>query len=51
MIDLGKYGPYIYPAYILTIAFFVWITADTLLKVRRWKREAARLQAEKDALK
>jgi heme exporter protein D len=51
MIDLGKYAPYIYPAYGLTIAFFAWVTADSLLSARRWKREAARLQAEKDAAK
>ena len=48
MTDLGKYAPFIVPAYALTIGFFVWATVGSLLSSRRWKREAERLQAEKD---
>ena len=47
MMDLGKYAPFIIPAYALTIGFFVWATAASLLSVRRWRREAERLQAER----
>ena len=48
MIDLGKYAAYIVPAYALTLAFFAWVTAASLLSARRWRREAERLQAAKD---
>jgi heme exporter protein D len=47
--DAGKYAAYIWPAYILTVLFFVWITATSLASARRWRREAERLQAEKMA--
>jgi heme exporter protein D len=47
--DAGKYAVYIWPAYLLTAAFFVWITAASLASARRWRREAERLQAEKRA--
>jgi heme exporter protein D len=47
MIELGKYAPFIIPAYGLTAGFFVWATAASLLSARRWRREAERLQAEK----
>jgi cytochrome c biogenesis protein CcmG/thiol:disulfide interchange protein DsbE len=29
MTDLGKYAPFIIPAYVLTVGFFVWATAAT----------------------
>jgi heme exporter protein D len=48
MMDLGKYAPFIIPAYALTIGFFVWATVSSLLSPRRWRREAERLQAAKD---
>jgi heme exporter protein D len=48
MTDLGKYAPFIIPAYVLTVGFFIWATAASLLSARRWKREAERLQAQKD---
>ena len=48
MMDLGEYAGFILPAYGLTIGFFVWATAASLLSARRWRREAERLQAEKD---
>jgi len=47
--DAGKYAAYIWPAYILTAGFFVWATASSLVSARRWRREAERLQAEKNA--
>ncbi len=50
MIDLGKYAGFILPAYGLTIGFFVWATAASLLSARRWRREAERLQTAKDQL-
>lgn len=49
MIDLdpGKYGAYVWPAYAITALVFAALIADTLLRARRWRREAERLQAEK----
>ena len=48
MIELGKYAAYIVPSYALTVGFFIWITASSLVSARRWRREAQRLQSEKD---
>lgn len=48
MTDLGKYAPFIIPAYALTVGFFAWATISSLLSARRWRREAERLQAAKD---
>ncbi len=45
--DLAKYAAFIWPAYGLTIGFFVWITLASLLSSRRWRREVERLQSEK----
>ncbi len=48
MTDLGKYASFIIPAYALTVGFFVWATAASLLSARRWRREAERMQAARD---
>lgn len=46
-----EYGGYIIPAFVVSGLVFAWLIADTLLRARKWKREAERLQAEKDAKK
>ena len=46
--DLGKYAGFILPAYGLTIAFFVWIIAASLISARHWRRETQRLLAERE---
>ena len=40
----GKYGPFIWPAYGLSLLAFAWMIADTLIRARRWRREAERLE-------
>ncbi len=45
--DAGKYAVYIWPAFGLTVAAFVWMIADSLASARRWRREAERLQAQR----
>ena len=40
----GKYGAYIWPAYGASVVAFAWMIADTLLRARRWRREAERLE-------
>ena len=49
--DAGKYAVYLWPAFALSAAAFVWMIADSLLSARRWRREAERLQALKAARK
>jgi len=40
----GKYGAYIWPAYGASVLAFAWMIADTLIRARRWRREAERLE-------
>ena len=49
--DFGKYAVYIVPSYLISAAVIGALIADTLLRARRWKREAERLQALKDKAK
>jgi heme exporter protein D len=49
--DFGKYGPFIWPAYGLTILALGWMVADSLARARRWKREAEAREAAKKAAK
>jgi heme exporter protein D len=49
--DTGKYAAYIWPAFGATFLVLAAITIDTLWRARHWRREAERLQAEKDARK
>jgi heme exporter protein D len=41
-----KYAAFIWPAYAVTALGFVWMTADTLIRARRWKRRAEALGKE-----
>ena len=40
----GKYGAFIWPAYGASFLGFAWMIADTVLRARRWRREAERLE-------
>ncbi|MEO8927673.1 MAG: heme exporter protein CcmD [Caulobacteraceae bacterium] len=40
----GEYGAFIWPAYGVSALAFAWMIADTLLRARRWRREAERLE-------
>ncbi len=40
----GKYGLFIWPAYGVSLLGFAWMIADTLIRARRWRREAERLE-------
>jgi heme exporter protein D len=42
--DVGKYAAFIWPAYGVTVLGFAWMIAATLLRARRWRREAERLE-------
>ena len=46
-LELGKYAAYIWPAYIISAAVIAAMVADTLMRARRWKREALRLETLK----
>ena len=47
--ELGKYVVYVVPAYAITLVVWAAIAAESLLRARRWKREALRLEALKAA--
>jgi heme exporter protein D len=44
----GKYAAYVWPAYAVTLAGFVWMIADTLLRARRWRQKADRLEQARE---
>ena len=45
--DLGKYAAYIVPSYAISALVIAALVADTVLRARRWKREAERREALK----
>jgi heme exporter protein D len=42
-----KYAPYVWPAYAVTAIAFAWMVLDTLIRARRWRRKAERLEDER----
>jgi heme exporter protein D len=50
-LELGKYAVYIWPSYIATAAVIGALVADSLLRARRWKREADRREADRKSPK
>lgn len=48
-LDFGKYGPYIVPAYAITVGVFAVMIWAVLAHARRWRRraEAAAREAER----
>ena len=38
--DVGKYGPYVWPAFIVTALVFAWMIGDSLWRARAWRRSA-----------
>jgi heme exporter protein D len=50
-LDLGKYADFIAPAFLATGVVMAGLILDSVLRARKWRREAERLQAEKDARK
>jgi heme exporter protein D len=49
VLGLGRYAPYILPAYGATALGFAWMVIDTVLRARRWRREARRLETDEAA--
>jgi len=48
-LDAGKYAFYVWAAYGASAVVIAAMVADTLIRSGRWRREAERLQAQKDA--
>jgi heme exporter protein D len=46
--DAGKYAIYVWLAFALSVAAFVWMIADSVMGARHWKAQAQRRQAELD---
>lgn len=42
--DMGRYAAFVWPAYAATAVVLGGLIADSLLRARRWRREAERLQ-------
>lgn len=49
--DAGKYAFFVWTGYGATAVVVAAMAADTLRRSAKWRREAERLQAEKDARK
>jgi heme exporter protein D len=49
--DAGKYAFYVWTSFGVTAVVVAWMIADSLARAGKWKREAERLQAQKDAKK
>ena len=47
--DAGKYAFYVWAAYGASAGVIAAMVAETLIRAARWRREAERLQAQKDA--
>jgi len=39
-----KYAAFVWPAYGITALVFAWMVIDTVLRARRWRRQAERLE-------
>ncbi|HEX7758265.1 MAG TPA: heme exporter protein CcmD [Caulobacteraceae bacterium] len=50
-LEAGKYAAFIWPAYAITALGFIGMIAVTLLRARRWRREAERLEKARTAAK
>ena len=50
-LDFGKYAFYIWTSYGATLVVLGGLAIDSLLRTRRWRLEAERLDAEKQARK
>lgn len=48
-LDAGKYAFYVWTAYGASAVVVLALVADTLIRAGKWRREAERLQAQKDA--
>lgn len=44
--DAGKYALFVWPAFAITAVVLAWMVADSLLRARRWRREAERLEKQ-----
>jgi heme exporter protein D len=49
--DAGKYAIYLWPAFAISAAAFIWMIFGSLAMSRRWRGEAERLQAQLDTEK
>ncbi len=47
--DFGKYAPYLWASIVLMILVLGALSADTLMRARKWRKKAEALQAEKQS--
>lgn len=49
--DAGEYAFYVWASFGITAVVIAWMIADSLWRSAKWRKEAERLQAEKDMKK
>lgn len=49
--DAGKYALYVWGSFGISAAVIAWMIFDSLARARKWRAEAERLQAQRDAAK
>jgi heme exporter protein D len=47
--EVGRYGPYIWPAFGLSALVLAILIGHSLAAMRHWRREVERLQPQSDA--
>ena len=47
-LDMGKYAAFVWPVYAISALVLVWMVVDSLGRARRWRREARRLEQDRD---
>lgn len=45
-LDMGKYAAYVWPAFAASAVVIGWMIADSLLRARKWRRAAERLEKD-----
>ncbi len=48
VLEAGRYAAFVWPAYLVTGAAFVWMVVDTLARARSWRRKVEELEARRD---
>ena len=43
-LDAGRYAAYVWPAFAISALVIAWMVVDSLMRARRWRREAQRLE-------
>jgi heme exporter protein D len=48
LIEVGRYGAFVWPAYLITGGAFAWMIIDTLVRARAWRRKVETLEKARE---